>query len=206
METKELKEYWQGFPEAPYSDTFKWIDADGYEHMMTVRGWEGGAVLGAIGKAKEVIASINGKPAGNRPVQAPAPVPDIAAKIALEEGNKQMASELQAQANEVPPAPDGKQWNTYSAAFVKILPQPEERVTIEFYGKDHKQPHNDYPELKVNKWTLAQAAGLMKYVTSADVSKPAEFALNCTVYWLEGKEYTSTNGEKRHYKNVSHVR
>ena len=97
-------------------------------------------------------------------------------------------------------------WNIYPASFVKILPQPDNKVTIEFYGKDRKQPHNDYPELKVNKWDVAQAAGLMKHVTSADVSKAAEFSLNCSVYWLEGKEYTTKDGGKGHYKNVSHVR
>lgn len=58
------KDFWQGFPEAPFSDTFKWIDAEGYEHMLTIRGWEGGAMLKAVEKAKEFISGLGGKPVG----------------------------------------------------------------------------------------------------------------------------------------------
>lgn len=197
-----LQDYWRGFPEAPFSDTFKWVDADGFEHMTTVRGWGDKSLSEGITKAKALIEYNGGKPAGNRAPQAPAPTPDPAAKIAFEEGNKQMAAELQAQATEVPPAPDGKQWNTTKIVFVKILPQPDNKVTIEFYGNAHKQPHDQYAELLVNKWTTERAAGLMKHVTSAPVTVPAEFALNCTVYWLDGKP--KTNGG--FFKDVYHVR
>lgn len=201
------QEYFAGFPEAPFSDTFKWLDLDGFEHMLTIRSWSSTSGLQAVNKAKDEIKAIGGIAPANRNItQAPAPQPDPAAKIALEAGNKQMATELQAQAVEVPPAPAGTQWNVYRAAFVKILPQPDDKVTVEFYGKDRKTPHNDYPELKINKWEISNAQGLMRHVTSADVQKPAEFALDCSVYWLDGKEYTSTGGEKRHYKNVHHVR
>jgi hypothetical protein len=203
---QDPREYWAGFPEAPFSDTFKWVDEQGYEHMTTIRGWQFQTMLSTIQRATSMIADFNGRPINNRPHPAPAPLPDKAAAIAMEAGNKELAQQLQESAADVPAAPDGKQWNTYGASFVKILPQPDNKVTIEFYGKDRKTPHNDYPELKVNKWDVSQAQGLMKHVTSADVSKPAEFALSCTVYWLDGKEYTSTNGDKRRYKNVAHVR
>lgn len=201
-----LQEYWRGFPEAPFSDTFKWIDADGFEHMTTVRGWGDKSLSEGITKAKALIQYNGGKPAGNRPPQAPAANPDPAAKIALEEGNKDLASELQEQAAAVPPAPDGKQWNVTDIAFVKILPQPGDKITIEFYAADRKTPHNDYVTLKANKWDIGRAAGLMKYATSADVTKPAEFMLSCKVFWLDGKEYKDTSGGTKHYKDIYYVR
>lgn len=59
-----LQEYWKGFPEAPFSDTFKWIDADGFEHMTTVRGWGDKSLNEGILKAKALIEYNGGKPAG----------------------------------------------------------------------------------------------------------------------------------------------
>lgn len=159
-------------------------DVDRFSHYMVEKGWK-----------------FDGETE-----MAPAPAPDPAAQIAMQEGNNSLASELQAAAAQVPPAPDGKQWLTYNAAFVRILPQPEDKITIEFYGDDRKKPRNDFPALKANKWDVGRAIGLMKHVTSHDVTKPAEFALRCTVYYLEGKEYTGTNGQKGHYKDIYHVR
>jgi len=74
MNIKELQEFWKGFPESPFSDTFKWIDAEGYEHMLTIRGWSGDAVLESVAKAKERIAELGGIAPANR-VAAPAPSP-----------------------------------------------------------------------------------------------------------------------------------
>jgi hypothetical protein len=91
---------------------------------------------------------------------------------------------------------------TTKIVFVKILPQPDNRVTIEFYGNDRKSPHNQYADLLVNKWATERAAELMKHVTSAPVTTPAEFSMDCVVYWLEGKE--KANGG--HFKDVYHVR
>ena len=70
MNAEEVREYWRGFPESPYSDTFKWVDADGYEHMMTFRGYSGTEVLGNEAIAKKVIAEQGGKPVNK---VAPAP-------------------------------------------------------------------------------------------------------------------------------------
>jgi hypothetical protein len=200
------KDFWQGFPEAPFSDTFKWLDAEGYEHMLTIRGWEGGAMLKAVERAKEFIAAQGGKPVRSRPADAPAPTPDPAVKIALEEGNKQMAAELQEAGLEIPPAPAGKQYQVSDIAFVKILPQPGDRINIEFYSDDRKTPHNDFPSIKATKYDVGRAMGLLKHVTSADVTKPAEFMCRCKVYWTEGKEYKKADGGTGHYRDIHHVR
>jgi hypothetical protein len=134
---------------------------------------------------------------GETLVQASAPQPDPAAKIALEADNKQMAKELQTEYEAVPPAPDGKQWQTYQADIVKVLPQPDNRVTLEFWGAGRK-----YPDLKVVKWKLESANGLMKHVTSEPMDKAAEYKLACVVYYTHGKEFEPG----KFYKDVAHVR
>lgn len=202
----DTREYWAGFPEAPVSDTFKWIDAAGFEHMLTLRAYSPHLLFRQIEKTIAGIADIGGKPVNSKAPTAPPPTPDPAARIAQEAGNAPLSAELQAQANEVPAPPGDQAWQITECVFVKILPQPDDKVTIEFYGNDKKQPHNDYPGVKVNKWKSEQAAGLMKYVTSADISKAAEFSLPCKVYWTEGKEYTKPDGSTGRYKNVAHVR
>ena len=57
------QEYWKDFPEAPVSSTFKWTDADGYEHMTTFRAYSGGTILQVIDKFKSELAAIGGIPA-----------------------------------------------------------------------------------------------------------------------------------------------
>lgn len=193
-----LQDYWRGFPEAPFSDSFRWVDADGFEHLTTVRGWGDKSLSEGISKAKVLIQYNGGKPTGNHNLPAAAaPQPDPAAKIAQEAGNKQMAQELQTQAEAVPAPPDGKLWQFYEADIVKVLPQPDDRVTIEFWGTGRK-----FPDLKVVKWKLDSANGLMKHVTSEPMSKAAEYKLRCRVYYTNGKEFEAG----KFYKDVAHVR
>ena len=137
---------------------------------------------------------------------APAPKPDPAAQIAREEGNLELASRLEAQGAEVPPPPAGKTWQTVDAVFVRYLPQPDGKCTIEFYGNSHKQPHDDYAFIKASKWTWENVSGLMKHVTSHAPEEAGEFNLPCRVYYIEGKEYTTPSGVKGRYKDVCHVR
>jgi hypothetical protein len=54
------QEYFKDFPEAPFSDTFKWVDVDGYEHMVTVRSWSAHSGMGALEAAKKEIAEVGG--------------------------------------------------------------------------------------------------------------------------------------------------
>jgi len=84
QEQKEIKhpdprEYWQGFPEAPFSDSFKWIDTQGFEHLSTVRGWQFSTLLTTIQRATAHIAEIGGLPPSKvviAPPQATIPVRD----------------------------------------------------------------------------------------------------------------------------------
>ena len=58
------QEYWSGFPEAPVSSTFKWIDPDGFDHMTTFRAYSGGQLLQIVDKFKQEVLAIGGLPAG----------------------------------------------------------------------------------------------------------------------------------------------
>ena len=137
---------------------------------------------------------------------APAPKPDPAAKIAAEEGNLELAAEIKAGTEAIPEPPKGKTWQTFDAVFVRYLPQPDGKCTIEFYGNQHKQPHDDYAGVKVNKWPWEGVQGLMKHVTSHDPAQAGEFSLLCRVFFVDGKEYTTPSGVTGHYKNICHVR
>lgn len=72
-ETKpqDPKEYWQGFPEAPYSDSFKWTDQNGFEHLSTVRAWTGRGLLTGIEKMTSNIIDLQGKPMNGKAQPAP---------------------------------------------------------------------------------------------------------------------------------------
>lgn len=97
--------------------------------------------------------------------------------------------------------PDGKKWITFDANIVKVLPQPDNKVTLEFYADGKK-----YPGVKVNKWKVESVAGLMKRVTSEPMDKAAEYRLNCRVYYTEGAEGKTADGKTFHWKDVAHVR
>jgi len=89
----------------------------------------------------------------------------------------------------VPPSRKGANvaYQTFDADIVEVLPQPDNKVTLAFYGKDDK-----YPRVKVNKWKVEAANGLMKHVTSEDMGKAAKYSLRCRVYWTDGAAYTTT--------------
>ena len=134
------------------------------------------------------------------PAAAPIPPKDVA--IALEEGNQELAEQFASEAAEVPPSKKGDVlYQTIDADVVEVLPQPDGKTTIKFYGAGDK-----YPRVSVNKWKIASANGLMKYVTSEDMGKAGRYTIKCRVYYTDGSAYTTTDGETRHYKDVEHVR
>lgn len=144
-------------------------------------------------------------PAALPPV-APAPTPSKAVVQAMQDGDNETAAVMQAAIEELPAPPDGKQWKSFDAVVVEILPQPDDRVNINFFGNQHKQPHDEFPGVKVTKWKLDSAGGLLKHVATVDVSKPQKLTLPCRVFYTDGKEYTKTDGGKGNYKDVGAVR
>lgn len=133
-------------------------------------------------------------------IPAEPPAPNRAATIAREAGNETAAKAIEQAAAVVPLPPDGKTWLTLDAVRILLLPQPDTRIKIEFYADGHK-----FPDLKTT-WTAEQIAGLLKHVTSQDVTKAADLALRCRVYYTLGKEYQKPDGTKGNYKDIAHVR
>jgi len=131
---------------------------------------------------------------------AAAPTPPADVKIVATE-YKAAAAEMQKEYETVGNPPTGKTWIMFDATIVKVLPQPDEKVTLEFYAPDKK-----FPGVKVNKWKIPAADGLMKYVTSESMAKAAEYKLPCRVYYTEGAEGKTADGKVFHWKDVSHVR
>lgn len=135
----------------------------------------------------------------NVPQPAPPPTPNKAAEIMAEAGNHESAQAIKEMAERVPDPPQGKQWQTIAAARVVIKPEPGDLVTIEFYEPNHK-----WPDIKANKWKHERAAGLLKHVTSASVTAPADLSLGCVVYYVNGAEKKDKPGE--FWKDIYHVR
>jgi hypothetical protein len=143
---------------------------------------------------------------GEGKTPAPAPQPDVAAKIALEAGNKVMAQELQAQSEAVPPAPNGQQWNTTDVNEIRIEPKSDGMVSVEFWQTGRK-----YAEEYV-KWKPENILGLLKHVMTVPVNddgtiKPAVVSCKCRVFYSLGKEKTGPNAKPgSRWHDVAHVR
>lgn len=58
---EKTKEYWKEFPEAPFSDSFKWIDKNGFDHISIARGWTFPALMTSIERATTAILEAGGK-------------------------------------------------------------------------------------------------------------------------------------------------
>jgi hypothetical protein len=72
LEKQTPQEYWKDFPEAPFSTSFKWLDANGFEQLTTLRGWQFSSLFRTIGQAEEIITSNGGTPINNQPKPLPA--------------------------------------------------------------------------------------------------------------------------------------
>jgi hypothetical protein len=69
-----VHEYWKNFPEAPASDSVKWVDPQGFEHLSTVRAWSPEKLFKAIENLQVLVLGIGGKPSGQ---VKPAPVAKV---------------------------------------------------------------------------------------------------------------------------------
>jgi hypothetical protein len=68
---QETKEYWKDFPEAPVSDSFKWVDPQGFEHLSTLRAWSPSNLISQYSKFQAAILALDGKPINSRPQPMP---------------------------------------------------------------------------------------------------------------------------------------
>jgi hypothetical protein len=108
---------------------------------------------------------------------------------------------MQAENAVVPPSRKGENvpYLTMDLDVFEVLPQPDNRVTIAFYGVSDR-----YPRLKINKWPLDRARALMAHVTNDDISQPTKKSLPVRVYYTTGKEKTPGSGQ--FWEDVEHVR
>lgn len=155
----------------------------------------------SVDKALQRVVKQGGhaKPIGVQPSQpAPSAPLDPSAKIALEEGNKELATSIQeGQAIILDFVYDGVE----ECDGLTIIPQPGDLVDLDFTREGFK-----WPVIKATKWKHTRAQDLLKWTTSADVSKAAKFTLACKVYYKLGKEYTTKENENRRYKDIVGVR
>lgn len=189
-------------PEAGFSMNFHMSHERAGDMGFTFRGARASNALDVWADAEAFIKHIMEKGwKFNVPQPAPPPVQHKAAEIATQEGNPALAKQIKADYEKIPPPPEGKEWETIEVSRVVIKPQPGETCDIEFW-----KPGRKYAEIRCTKWKNDRAAGLLKHVTSHDVGKPADLALNCVVYWTKGREYQKQDGTKAHYQDVGHVR
>lgn len=198
---KTLEDLYAEAPaEAGFSMNFQMAHPVVGNTQVTFRGARAGDALKVIEQVRTFAASVtkNGWKF-NAPTPAPPPTPNGAAAIVREEGNGQAADHIETEAARVPEPPAGKVWHTIDAARVVVKPEPDNRVTLEFYESGHK-----WPDIKANKWKMDQARGLLKHVTSHDPEKAADLSLACRVYYTDGKEKNDKPGE--FWKDIAHVR
>lgn len=186
--------------EAGFSTNFHLLHDRAGTMQFTFRGARASDALAVMGHAETFVKHMLEKGwRFNVPLAAPPPTQNKAAEIAKEEGNAPLAAQIKAEYERVPDPPQGKTWQTLTAARVVIKPEPGDLVTVEFYEPNHK-----WPDIKASKWKPERAAGLLKHVTSADVMKAADMTLGCTVYFVQGAEKKDKPGE--YWKDIYHVR
>jgi len=70
----DVHAYWLNFPEAPASDSLKWIDTQGFEHLSTVRAWSPEFLFKAMGRLQVLIINGGGEPINSKAKPAPTTV------------------------------------------------------------------------------------------------------------------------------------
>jgi len=191
-----------GMPEAGRIAFTTFYSRAGVAYNVTARGataWE--ALQEIVRTAKLAALALDMWTVKPEPPAAKPPTVPADQRIAKEEGNKELAAELKQAAEDVGESKTGKPWHVIDATTVEIAPKPDNRVDVLFFADGHK-----YADARVNNWKLEAASGLLKYVTSEPVDKPARLTLRCKAYATEGKEYTKKDGTMGHYLDIEHVR
>lgn len=180
-EKKEMtiQEHFAGFPEAPASDTFKWIDGLGYEHMTTIRAWSGSTLYDQIAKFVAHVAETGGRTAALQPApkatQAPAPA--------------------------TTPATANATGTSMQISKIKVTPEVKDgaaRILVELFSEGHQ-----WADIKAYFNTGEKAHVAFSSVTDLDFNTAGEYQINCIAdYRLSDK----TNSKGNPYKNLVSVR
>lgn len=185
--------------EAGFSINFHIEDPVGCDHQVTMRSAfpdEWGEVFKQM-KAFKTLAQEHGWALVAKPKATPAPPPvNKAAEIMEEAGATVAAAEQRAADQDVPASSTGKPYQTVDVSEIHITPKPDGRIELAFWNPGRKWPE-EHTTCKPER-----AAGLLKHVTSADVSKAQKLACRARVYFTIGKE--KQNGGNWH--DIEHVR
>lgn len=173
---QDPREYWHDFPEAPFSDTFKWTDGNGFEHMTTIRGWSFQTMYTTIAKAEAFILESGAKPIG-KPAAAPAAAQQPAASQANATGTTLAIKKM---------------------AVVQEVKDGKPRVKVSLFCDGHQ-----YADLVKYCNDAKEAAAYFAMVTGADFAQAGEYSVDFLAdYRLSDK----TNSKGNPYKNLVAVR
>lgn len=173
------QEYWQGFPEAPASDNFRWVDGAGFEHQTTIRAWTG---AGLYQQVAEMVARV--LETGGRNLTPPAAPPPASATATA-------------------PAPVKSPEGVQSIAVKKIKVTPEvkdgkPRTMVELFAEGHQ-----WADIKAFYDTPSAASAAFGTVTGLDFAAAGEYSVEFIAdYRLSEKK----NSKGNPYKNLVNVR
>lgn len=95
-----------------------------------------------------------------------------------------------------------KETLTVNAVFMTVEPKPGGKVTLNFFGNDRKQPHNQFADLYVTR-SAEQLAKDMPYLDPEIFEQAGEYTCSLVVgYVLSDKLNTKGNP----YKDVQYIR
>lgn len=183
------QEYYKDFPEAPFSDTFKWVDSNGYEHMITVRSWSASSLLQALKQTQEHIAEFGGSPLN----KASAPSATTEKKFEAKPVSQ----------GELPEGlPEGIECFKEDFDEIEITPQADNKATVAFLRDGMKFPVG----AKINKWKNADVVQALHTLGEYDVTKAQKIRVAGSQYYSKGAEYIiaqgAHKGEKSNYKDL----
>ncbi len=170
------QEYWQGFPEAPASDTFKWVDGEGFEHMTTIRAWTGEGLYQQVSKFVAHVKDTGGRT--NAPVHAPAPVAAPTPSALADTGTMSLRI--------------GK---------IKVTPEVKDsksRIMVELFAENHQ-----WADIKKFFDNSSQASAAFASVTSLDFSVAGEYTVD---FIADYRNSEKLNSKGNPYKNLVNVR
>ena len=97
--------------------------------------------------------------------------------------------------------PEGIELTKAEFDYVTIIPQPDNKASVDFYKDSLK-----WPVAKVVKWKHAAVKTLLVPVGDIDPAKAETYRAAGEVFWSQGKEYTKPDGSQGHYKDVRAVK
>jgi hypothetical protein len=173
------QDYFAGFPEAPASDTMKWIDALGYEHMTTIRAWSGTILYKEVAKFIATVQETGGRTAALQPAPKP--------------------TQATAPANPAPTA--NASGTSFKVSKIKVTPEIKDgasRIMVELFAEGHQ-----WADIKSFYDTGEKARVAFSTVTDLDFNVAGEYQISCVAdYRLSDKK----NSKGNPYKNLVSVR